>query len=123
MTALLLAGKTTIQSVTENVSEEYTLLIMATLFGSYSLIGGIGTTFYASYFNVFLAYVALSMFFTKVLCTNTSRFLNLGDISKIYNVVSCVEGSGVISLLSFRSESGIVYGIVGFVCSIINGLL
>ncbi|XP_021364349.1 uncharacterized protein LOC110457411 isoform X2 [Mizuhopecten yessoensis] len=114
MTALLLAGKTTIQSVTENVSEEYTLLIMATLFGSYSLIGGIGTTFYVSYFNAFLAYVALTVFFTKVLYNNTSRFLDIGDISNIYNVVSCVEGSGGNSLMSFRSESGIVYGIVGF---------
>ncbi|XP_033744065.1 LOW QUALITY PROTEIN: uncharacterized protein LOC117329942 [Pecten maximus] len=114
MTAVLLAGKTTIQSLTEHVSEEYTLLVMATLFGSYSLIGGIGTTFYVSYFNACLAFVVLTVFFTEVLYTNTSGFPNLGDISKMYNIVSCVEGPSGTNFMTFRSESGIVYGIVGF---------
>ncbi|XP_069129197.1 uncharacterized protein [Argopecten irradians] len=114
MTAVLLAGKTTVQSLTENISEEYTLIVMAALFGSYSLIGGIGTTFYVSYFNACLAFIALAVFFTEVLYTNTSNFPNVGDISKMYDIVSCVEGSNGINYMTFRSESGIVYGIVGF---------
>ncbi|XP_060064863.1 uncharacterized protein LOC132545205 [Ylistrum balloti] len=114
MTAVLLAGKTAIQSLTENVSDEYTLLVMAALFGSYSLIGGIGTTFYVSYFNACLAFVVLTIFFTEVLYTNSSGFPNLGDVSKMYSIVSCVEGSGGNNFMTFQSESGIVYGIVGF---------
>ncbi|OWF45141.1 urea active transporter 1 [Mizuhopecten yessoensis] len=120
ITGLLLAGKTTMQSVTVNVSEEYTLLVMATLFGSYSLIGGIGTTFYVCYFNLSFTFIVLTVFFTTVLCTNTSAFPNLGDISKMYDIVSCVEGSSDNNLMSFRSAGGIVYGIVGFIlaCSL-----
>jgi hypothetical protein len=52
MIGLLLAGRATIQSLTRDASDEFCLFVMAILFGSYSLIGGIGTTFYVSYFNV-----------------------------------------------------------------------
>ncbi|OWF45140.1 Urea-proton symporter DUR3 [Mizuhopecten yessoensis] len=114
MTALLLAGRTTLQSLIVDVSEEYCLLLMAALFGSYSLIGGIGTTFYVSYFNMCMAFTVLTVFFTNILYDNTSFFPNLGDISKIYSIVSRVEGSNGNNLMSFRSESGLVFGIVGF---------
>jgi hypothetical protein len=36
-------------------------LMMATLFGSYSLIGGLGSTFYVSYFNVVITFIILAV--------------------------------------------------------------
>ncbi|XP_069130648.1 uncharacterized protein [Argopecten irradians] len=115
LSVLVLVAKATIQTLTENASDEYTLLIMATLFGSYSLIGGIGTTFYVSYFNLSLVYIVMTIFFINILYTSVSDFPNLGDLSKMYNIISCVEGSMGDNLMTFRSESGMILGIVGFI--------
>ncbi|XP_060064864.1 uncharacterized protein LOC132545206 [Ylistrum balloti] len=117
MTALLLAGKSTIQSLTKNISDEFTLLMMATLFGSYSLIGGIGTTFYVSYFNVCLIFVSLTVFFVNVLHNSDSDYDNIGDATRMFNVLSCVKGpeeNTGSSFLTFRSGVGILYGVIGF---------
>ncbi|XP_021364375.1 uncharacterized protein LOC110457422 isoform X2 [Mizuhopecten yessoensis] len=117
MTALLLAGKSTIQSLTKDISDEYILLIMATLFGSYSLIGGIGTTFYVSYFNACLIFISLAVFIVNVLHNNDSDNKNIGNAARMYNVVSCVQGPAEntgSSFLTFRSGVGIIYGVVGF---------
>ena len=46
---LLVAGVAIIQSLTKDASDEFCVLIIATLFGSYSLVGGLGTTFYVEY--------------------------------------------------------------------------
>ncbi|XP_069130647.1 uncharacterized protein [Argopecten irradians] len=117
MTAILLAGKSTIQSLTNDISDEYTLLMMATLFGSYSLIGGIGTTFYVSYFNACLIFVSLIIFFGNVLHNSDSHLDNIGDVSKMFAAVSCVKGPDEntgSSFLTFRSGVGILYGVIGF---------
>ncbi|XP_033744067.1 urea-proton symporter DUR3-like [Pecten maximus] len=117
MTALLLAGKSTIQSLTKDISDEYTLLIMATLFGSYSLIGGIGTTFYVSYFNACLIFISLMVFVVNVLHNSDSHLNNIGDAARMFNVVSCVKGpeeNTGSSFLTFRSGVGILYGVIGF---------
>jgi Na+/proline symporter len=53
------AGTATIKNVTKDASDEFCTLIIATLFGCYSFIGGLGTTFYVSYFNTVSIYVCL----------------------------------------------------------------
>ena len=89
---VLLAGKATIQSLTKNASDEFSVLIMATLFGSYSLIGGLGTTFYVSYFNACLVFILLIVFVVKILHNTDDQWENIGDTSRMYESISCIEG-------------------------------
>lgn len=115
MTGLLLAGRATIQSLTKDASDEFTLLVMATLFGSYSLIGGIGTTFYVSYFNACLVFVLLIVFVVRIVHNKNSEFDTIGDVSKMYDVISCVKGPEAnvgYSLLTFRSGVALLYGVL-----------
>ncbi|XP_064609406.1 uncharacterized protein LOC135473485 [Liolophura sinensis] len=96
MTCTLLAGKALIQSLVEDVSDEFVLMTMAFLFGSYSLVGGLGTTFYVSYFNACLVYIILIAFAAKIVYfppedLDVSR-TKLGNISAIYDALVCLEG-------------------------------
>lgn len=115
MIGLLLAGRATIQSLTKDVSDEFCLIVMAVLFGSYSLIGGIGTTFYVSYFNACLVFILLIVFVIKILHNQDSQFESIGDISRMYKAISCVEGppeNENHSYLTFRSGVAFLYGVI-----------
>ena len=115
MIGLLLAGRATIQSLTRDASDEFTVLVMATLFGSYSLIGGLGTTFYVSYFNAVLVFSLLIVFFVKIFHTTDSSYESIGDVGKMYKVISCLEGpkeNENNNYLTFRSGVAFLYGVI-----------
>ena len=112
---VLLAGRATIQSLTKHASDEFSVLIMATLFGSYSLIGGLGTTFYVSYFNAVLVFVLLIVFVVKILHNTDSGYENIGNTDKMYSAIVCLHGpvdSEQNSYLTFRSFPAFLYGII-----------
>nr|WGU51206.1 DUR3-like urea transporter subtype A1 [Theodoxus fluviatilis] len=112
---VLLAGRATIQSLTKGASDEFSVLIMATLFGSYSLIGGLGTTFYVSYFNACLVFVLLLVFMVKILHNTESPYPTIGDARRMYDAITCVEGpeeNTGHSFLTFRSGVAFLYGII-----------
>lgn len=111
---IILAGQAVIQSLTKNTSDEFSVLIMATLFGSYSLIGGLGTTFYVSYFNACLVFILLIVFVVKILHNSESQFDSVGNVEKMYEAVSCIKASDdtEYGYLSFRSMSAFLYGII-----------
>ena len=113
---LIVAGKTTIQSVSPNTSNEFCLIILATIFGSYSYVGGIGTTFYVSYFNAVLLYAAAMAIVVSVLYIPTYSIERVGSLSKIYNgVVNLTgpDGNEANSFLTFNSFEGFIWGLVG----------
>ena len=115
MIGLLLAGRATIQSLTKDASDEFALFVMAVLFGSYSLIGGIGTTFYVSYFNACLVFILLIVFVVKILHNNDTEFKSIGDVTKMYDAISCVKGpkeNENYSYLTFRSGVAFLYGVI-----------
>lgn len=115
MIGLLLAGKATIQSLTKDASDEFCLIVMAVLFGSYSLIGGIGTTFYVSYFNACLVFILLIVFVIKIFHNQNSEFESIGDISTMYQSIICTEGpveNEQHSYLTFRSAGAFLYGVI-----------
>ncbi|KAK3100027.1 hypothetical protein FSP39_013645 [Pinctada imbricata] len=56
MTSLILAAKSAITVITKDASDEFIMIVLAILFGSYCFIGGLGTTFYISYFNTALTF-------------------------------------------------------------------
>lgn len=80
------------QSLTKDASDEFVVLIMAALFGSYSLIGGLGTTFYVSYFNACLVFILFIVFVVKILHNTDSEFDTIGDTEKMFTSISCIHG-------------------------------
>lgn len=113
---LVVAGKATIQAMTIDASDEFIVLVMATLFGSYSFIGGLGSTFYVSYFNAVLIATLLLTTIVKVFFSSDTEYLGLGDMEKMYNTLSCLPGpvgNYNRSFLTFRSIDALMMGIVG----------
>ncbi|XP_055894761.1 uncharacterized protein LOC106053386 [Biomphalaria glabrata] len=109
---VLLAGKATIQSLTKDASDEFVVLIMAALFGSYSLIGGLGTTFYVSYFNACLVFILFIVFVVKILHNTDAEF---GSTKKMFESITCLTGpddNANNSFLTFRSWGAFMFGII-----------
>lgn len=112
---ILLAGRATIQSLTKNASDEFTLLTMAVLFGSYSLIGGLGTTFYVSYFNACLVFVLLIVFVVKIWHNTEEEYSAIGNVERMYSSISCIQGPKENydnSYLTFRSGVAFLFGVI-----------
>ncbi|XP_076468357.1 uncharacterized protein LOC143299112 [Babylonia areolata] len=113
---ILLAGRATIQSLTKDASDEFAVLLMATLFGSYSLIGGLGTTFYVSYFNACLVFLLLLVFVVQVLHNSDDQWQRIGDTGKMYQAISCLQvprgDSMGGSYVTFRSWGAFLYGVI-----------
>ena len=65
---------------------------MAALFGSYSLIGGLGTTFYVSYFNACLVFILFIVFVVKVLHNTDTEFQSIGDTEAMFQSIQCIKG-------------------------------
>lgn len=53
-------------SLVEGLSVELATALVAAVMGTYTFIGGLGATFYVSYFNTFLIYVIMLVFLIKV---------------------------------------------------------
>jgi Na+/proline symporter len=113
---LVLAGRAAIQTLTENASDEFVVIVLATLFGTYSFVGGLGTTFYVSYLNAALTYLTMTVFLLNlVYLQGDEEDSAMDSIHKLYTRVSCVEGpegNAGGSLLTFQSESGVIFGII-----------
>ncbi|XP_035826231.1 urea-proton symporter DUR3 [Aplysia californica] len=111
LSTILVGGVAVVQSTTKDASPEFCILVLVTLCGSYSFIGGLGSTFYVSYFNalttfVVLSYLVLSMFYLDD--------LPFGDLEEIYNKVNClpdVEGNTDGSYFTFLSEGAVIFGL------------
>ena len=91
------------------------MCIVATLFGSYCLIGGLGTTFYMSYFNTALTFSAATVFILKTNYLASPETEVVASRSALYEAMNCTtgpEGNFDNSLLSFRSRSGVIFGVV-----------
>ena len=102
---VIMAGQATIKSLTKDASDEFTVIIMATLFGSYSLIGGLGTTFYVSYFNACLVFVLLIVFVAKIFYMGDERYSTIGNMDSMYNAIMCVKVCCVLFYFPFFSFS------------------
>lgn len=114
-------GKAAIQVLAKDASNEFVCLALAVLFGSYCLIGGLGTTFYISYINAALLFITTSVFILKVTYFTSPELRNVTSLDNIYNTMACLkapEGNYGDSMLTFRSTSGLMNGIVIFCMTI-----
>ncbi|XP_045204552.2 uncharacterized protein LOC123557251 [Mercenaria mercenaria] len=115
VSTLIVAGVATFQSYTVDASNEFCVMIIAVLFGSYSFIGGLGTTFYVSYFNAVLIFGILIALNVKILYSPDSDS-GVGSIDKIYEKMQCLiapEGNAERSYFTFKSENGLVWAFMG----------
>ena len=53
-------------SLVDNLSLEMAAMTLAAVIGTYTFIGGLGATFYVSYFNTSVIFVILLIFVVKV---------------------------------------------------------
>ena len=58
-------------SLVADLSPELAAMLLASVIGGYTLIGGLGATFYVSYFNTALIFVLILMLVVEVCFFNT----------------------------------------------------
>ena len=64
--SLTIAGTAVLNSLVADLSPELAAMLLATVIGGYTLIGGLGATFYVSYFNTALIFVLILMLVVEV---------------------------------------------------------
>nr|ARQ84970.1 DUR3-like urea-proton symporter [Tridacna squamosa] len=112
---VMLAGKTTIQVLSKDSNNTFIYLLIAVLFGSYCMIGGLGTTFYISYFNTALTFLSVSVYILYTSFYPSSDIKDISLVDRMYEHVICLQGPDgnyENSFLTFRTRSGLIYGIV-----------
>ena len=55
-----------LSSLVKDLSPELAAMLLATVIGGYTLIGGLGATFYVSYFNTALIFLLIIMLMVEV---------------------------------------------------------
>ena len=65
-------------------------MLLASVIGGYTLIGGLGATFYVSYFNTALIFVLILMLVVEVFYNPYNNPENpFGDANRLFDLVSC----------------------------------
>ena len=97
-------------------------MLLASVIGGYTLIGGLGATFYVSYFNTALIFVLILMLVIEVFYNPSQNPDNpFGSSDDIYEFISCWRspqeegGNRGGSYLTFFSPGGLIFGIVNIV--------
>ena len=75
MMSLTIAGTAVLNSLVADLSPELAAMLLAAVIGGYTLIGGLGATFYVSYFNTALIFVLILMLVVEVCFFDTYALL------------------------------------------------
>merc|ERR1711963_616268 len=119
MMSLTIAGTAVLNSLVADLSPELAAMLLASVIGGYTLIGGLGATFYVSYFNTALIFVLILMLVVEVFYNPFNNPENpFGGAGILYDYISCWKapnGNRDESYLTFYSPGGLVFGIVNIV--------
>ena len=125
MMNLTVAGTAVLNSLVSGLSPELAAMLLASVIGGYTLIGGLGATFYVSYFNTALIFALILMLVIEVFSNPSSNPDNpFGSSDNIYEFISCWKspeedggdsGNKGGSYLTFFSPGGLIFGIVNIV--------
>ena len=121
MMSLTVAGTAVLNSLVSGLSPELAAMLLASVIGGYTLIGGLGATFYVSYFNTALIFVLILMLVIEVFYNPSNNPDNpFGSSDDIYEFISCWKspedgGNKGGSYLTFFSPGGLIFGIVNIV--------
>eukprot|EP00105_Crassostrea_gigas_P021844 XP_011441136.1 PREDICTED: urea-proton symporter DUR3 [Crassostrea gigas] len=114
---LMLGGAAVMKSLVQDISVEYATLLVTTVIGAYTFIGGLGATFYVSYFNTGIIYILMMIFVMNVFNDDSST-RTLGTVDKVYTLVSCSKGPDdnyKNSFLTIQSKQGLMFGVINIV--------
>merc|ERR1712226_974398 len=105
-----------------DLSPELAAMLLAVVIGGYTLIGGLGATFYVSYFNTALIFFLIILLMVEVFFNPFEHMNNpFGSSNNIFEFVACWKapdtsiGNHGGSYLTFFSSGGLVFGIVNLV--------
>ncbi|XP_013388210.1 urea-proton symporter DUR3 [Lingula anatina] len=119
MASLLLSGTAVLTSLVQGLNMEMACMIMAVIVGGYTLIGGLGATFYVSYFNTTLIFSLVLILVVEVYYNPYGNEKNpIGSASKMYDLLSCINGppgNAEGSYLTFFSSGGLMFGVINIV--------
>ena len=74
----------------QDLSPELAAMLLAAVIGGYTLIGGLGATFYVSYFNTALIFVLIIMLVVEVFYNPYNNPDNpFGNATRLYEFISC----------------------------------
>ena len=109
-------------SLVADLSPELAAMLLAAVIGGYTLIGGLGATFYVSYFNTALIFVLILMLVIEVFYNPSNNPENpFGSSEAVFDYISCWKtpdedmGNKGGSYLTFFSSGGLIFGIVNIV--------
>ena len=108
-----MTAKSAIVVIVKDVSDEFIMIVVAILFGTYCFIGGLGTTFYISYFNTALTFICLLVFWIGISYTENGNSFTESD--NTYLELACMRTLDATenmesSILTFRSAA--MFGLV-----------
>ncbi|KAL3875049.1 hypothetical protein ACJMK2_037988 [Sinanodonta woodiana] len=112
---LMLGGATVLSSLSKGVGVEYATILMTALIGTYTFTGGLGATFYVSYFNTAVIFICMLISIIKVFNDPDDSGNPLGNIENVYKYLSCSEGpegNKDHSYLTILSQSGLMFGLI-----------
>jgi len=122
MMSLTIAGTAVLNSLVADLSPELAAMLLASVIGGYTLIGGLGATFYVSYFNTAFIFVLIIMLVVEVFYNPFNNPENpFGSSESVFEFISCWRapeekmGNKGGSYLTFFSSGGLVFGIVNIV--------
>merc|ERR1719397_923481 len=122
MMSLTIAGTAVLNSLVKDLSPELAAMLLASVIGGYTLIGGLGATFYVSYFNTALIFMLIIMLMVEVFYNPFGHENNpFGDSESIFEFIACWKapdaamGNKGQSYLTFFSSGGLIFGIVNIV--------
>ena len=119
MCSLTVAGTTVLDAMVKDLNIEMASMIMAVVIGGYTLIGGLGATFYVSYFNTAFIFILILMLVAEVFYNPYENEKNpFGGSDTLYDYINCMEapeGNREYNFMTFYSTKGLVFGIVNIV--------
>ena len=119
MMSLTIAGTAVLNSLVKGLSPELAAMLLATVIGGYTLIGGLGATFYVSYFNTAIIFILILMLIIEVFSNPSGNPDNpFGSSASIFDFIACwraPEGNRENSYLTFYSSGGFVFGMVNII--------
>merc|ERR1719264_599983 len=119
MMSLTIAGTAVLNSLVADLSPELAAMLLAAVIGGYTLIGGLGATFYVSYFNTALIFVLILMLVIEVFYNPFDNPENpFGDSKSVFDFISCwktPDEDRNESYLTFYSSGGLIFGVVNIV--------
>ncbi|XP_025086239.1 urea-proton symporter DUR3-like [Pomacea canaliculata] len=112
---LVAASTALLQSLVKDASAEFCVVVMATLFGSYSFVGGLGSTSTSPTSTPLSSSPCLQPSSCRCTMHPTPRWK--GGFEGMYQRVKCLlgpEGNEDRSFLTFWSEGALIWGVQGF---------